>query len=290
MKKAIILFLKGFVMGIANIIPGVSGGTLALIMGIYEDFIGAISHFFSNFKKNILFLVPVFLGMGVAILSMSSIISYSYKHIPIATTLFFVGLVLGGIPLLTRKLKDSKGNKKNILNYIIFGLTFALVIFMALADTIFKGLGAVSFSNLNALKLIVLFLVGVLAAGTMVIPGVSGSLVLMLLGYYYPVVDTIKDFIHLKNLGINFIVLSVFGLGILIGIVLISKLFEYLFKRQETKTYFGVLGFIYASIIAIPYSALHNLTLSFNAYEVILSVVLVIAGIFIAYYLGDKKD
>ena len=88
----------------------------------------------------------------------------------------------------------------------------------------------------------------------------------------------------------NFIVLCVFGLGILIGIVLISKLFEYLFKRQETKTYFGVLGFIYASIIAIPYSALHNLKLSFSIFEVILSVVLVVAGIFIAYYLGDKKD
>ena len=228
--------------------------------------------------------------MGIAILSMSSVISYSYKHIPIATTMFFVGLVLGGIPLLTKKLKNSTGNKKNGLNYVIFLLTFALVIFMALADTIFKGLGEVSFNNLSALKLIILFFVGIIAAGTMVIPGVSGSLVLMLLGYYYPVVDTIKDFIHFKNLGTNFIVLCVFGLGILIGIVLISKLFEYLFKRQETKTYFGVLGFIYASIIAIPYSALHNLKLSFSIFEVILSVVLVVAGIFIAYYLGDKKD
>ena len=290
MKKMVLLFLKGFVMGIANIIPGVSGGTLALIMGIYEDFIGAISHFFSNFKKNILFLIPVFLGMGIAILSMSSVISYSYKHIPIATTMFFVGLVLGGIPLLTKKLKNSTGNKKNGLNYVIFFLTFALVIFMALADTIFKGLGEVSFNSLSALKLIILFFVGIIAAGTMVIPGVSGSLVLMLLGYYYPVVDTIKDFIHFKNLGTNFIVLCVFGLGILIGIVLISKLFEYLFKRQETKTYFGVLGFIYASIIAIPYSALHNLKLSFSIFEVIISVVLVVAGIIIAYYLGDKKD
>ena len=290
MKKMVLLFLKGFVMGIANIIPGVSGGTLALIMGIYEDFIGAISHFFSNFKKNILFLIPVFMGMGIAILSMSSVISYSYKHIPIATTMFFVGLVLGGIPLLTKKLKNSTGNKKNGLNYVIFLLTFALVIFMALADTIFKGLGEVSFNNLSTLKLIILFFVGIIAAGTMVIPGVSGSLVLMLLGYYYPVVDTIKDFVHFKNLGTNFIVLCVFGLGILIGIVLISKLFEYLFKRQETKTYFGVLGFIYASIIAIPYSALHNLKLSFSIFEVILSVVLVVAGIFIAYYLGDKKD
>ena len=290
MKKAFILFLKGFVMGIANIIPGVSGGTLALIMGIYEDFIGAISHFFSNFKKNILFLLPVVLGMGAAILSMSSVISYSYKHVPIATTLFFVGLVIGGLPLLTNKLKNSNGNKKSIINYIVFLLTFSLVIFMALADTIFKGLGEVSFTNLSALKLILLLIVGVIAAGTMVIPGVSGSLVLMLLGYYYPIIDTIKDFVHMHNLVTNFIVLSVFGIGILVGIVLISKLFEYLFKKQETKTYFGVLGFIYASIIAIPYSALHNVHIKFSITEIALSIILFVGGLVIAYYLGDKKD
>ena len=290
MKKALVLFIKGFIMGIANIIPGVSGGTLALIMGIYEDFINAISHFFSNFKKNILFLLPVFLGMGVAIVSMSNVISFSYKHVPIATTLFFVGLVLGGIPLLTRKLKQSSGNKKNIINYIVFIMTFSLVIFMALADTIFKGLGDVSFTNLNFIKIILLFLVGVIAAGTMVIPGVSGSLVLMLLGYYYPVINTIKDLIHFKDIVSNTLVLFIFGIGILVGIVLISKLFEYLFKRQETKTYFGVLGFIYASIIAIPYSALHHLNLSFHYYEIIIGIVLLVLGIVISYYLGDQKS
>ena len=267
MKKALLLFVKGFIMGIANIIPGVSGGTLALIMGIYEDFINAISHFFSNFKKNILFLLPVFLGMGAAIASMSNVISFSYKHIPIATTLFFVGLVLGGIPLLTHKLKKSAGNKKSIVNIIVFIMTFGLVIFMALADTIFKGLGDVSFNNLSVIKIILLFLVGLVAAGTMVIPGVSGSLVLMLLGYYYPFINTIKDLVHFNNIFSNIIVLAIFGIGILVGMVLISKLFEYLFKHQETKTYFGVLGFIYASILAIPYSALHELSLTFNYYE-----------------------
>ena len=132
--------------------------------------------------------------------------------------------------------------------------------------------------------------VGILAAGTMVIPGVSGSLVLMLLGYYYPIIDTIKEFIHFHNFGTNFVVLSIFGIGILIGIILISKLFEYLFKKQETKTYFGVLGFIYASIIAIPYSALHNVKLEFSMVEAALSVLLFVGGLVIAYYLGDKKD
>ncbi|MBO4245956.1 MAG: DUF368 domain-containing protein [Bacilli bacterium] len=290
MKKMIYLFFKGFIMGIANIIPGVSGGTLAIILGIYEDFINAISHFFSDFKKNILFLLPVFLGMGVAILSMSNVISFSYKHIPIATTLFFVGLVLGGIPLLTKKLKESKGNKKSIINYLIFVLTFALVIFMALADTIFSGIGDINLTKITIIKGIILFFVGIIAAGTMVIPGVSGSLVLMLLGFYYPIIDTIKDLIHFNHLFSNVIVLGIFGIGVLVGIIGISKLFEYLFKKQETKTYFGVLGFIYASILAIPYSALHSLEIKFHYYEIIIAILLFILGMVIAYFLGDKKD
>src|SRR5574344_1712746 len=112
MKKNIMLVIKGFIMGIANIIPGVSGGTLALILGIYEDFIGAISHFFSNFKKNISFLIPIAIGMVLAIVSLSRVIDYSYNHFPIPTSLFFVGLVLGGIPMLLSKVKNTKEVKK----------------------------------------------------------------------------------------------------------------------------------------------------------------------------------
>ena len=100
MKETIILIIKGFIMGIANIIPGVSGGTLALTLGIYEDFIQALSHFFKKLKENIKFLVPILIGIGLAILSMSRVIDYSYDHFPIPTTMFFMGLVIGGVPLL----------------------------------------------------------------------------------------------------------------------------------------------------------------------------------------------
>ena len=107
MKENLILVIKGFIMGISNIIPGVSGGTLALILGIYEKFIGAISHFFSNIKENICFLIPIAIGMILAIVSLSRVIDYSYNHFPIPTTLFFVGLVLGGVPLLASKVKGK---------------------------------------------------------------------------------------------------------------------------------------------------------------------------------------
>lgn len=287
MKKNIILVIKGFIMGIANIIPGVSGGTLALILGIYEEFIGAISHLFSNLKKNIYFLIPIAIGMVLAILSLSHVIDYSYKHFPIPTCLFFVGLVLGGIPMLFNKVKGKKESKK-ISSYIIFLLTFMLVIVMACSDLIFGEGLKVSFSNMNIISYILLFLVGVVAAATMVIPGVSGSLVLMLLGYYYPVIKVIKEFTKFKNFGENLIIIGIFGLGILIGIILISKLIEFLFKKYEVKTYFGVLGFIVASVIAIPLSTLLERSIVFSLPQILIGLIFATIGVAISYKLGGE--
>lgn len=287
MKEKFILLIKGFIMGIANIIPGVSGGTLALILGIYEKFIGAISHFFSNFKENIKFLLPIIIGMGLAIVSLSRVIDYSYNHFPIPTSLFFVGLVLGGIPMLYKKVKGTKECKK-VSSYVIFLLTFSLVIIMACSELIFGSGLKVSFSSMNFLSYILLFLVGIIAAATMVIPGVSGSLVLMLLGYYYPVIKVIKEITKFQNIGGNFLILMTFGLGVVVGIVLVSKLIEFLFNKYEIKTYFGVLGFIVASLLAIPISTFLNLHITFNIFQVLIGIIFLGLGSIISYKLGDK--
>ena len=286
--KSLMLVLKGFIMGIANIIPGVSGGTLALTLGIYEDFIGAISHFFSDFKKNVKFLVPVFIGMGLSIVTASNLISYALEHFPIPTMLLFMGLVVGGIPMLASKVKKTKDTKE-VSSYIIMFLTFALVMVLAFSKELFgSGLGDVNLANLDVFGYICLFLVGILAAATMVIPGVSGSLVLMLLGYYKPVVDTIKDLTHFNNIGSNFIICVVFGLGILIGIVVIAKIIEWLLKKHEVKTYFGVIGFIIASVIAIPVSVMHEVDVSFNLVHGIIGLVFIVIGYIVGNKLGDK--
>lgn len=287
MKKNILLVIKGFIMGIANIIPGVSGGTLALILGIYEDFIGAISHFFSNLKKNICFLIPIAIGMLLAIASLSRVIDYSYKQFPIPTSLFFVGLVLGGIPMLVGKVRGKK-EVNQASSYVIFALTFLLVMVMACSDFIFGEGLKVSFANMGLVQYLLLFIVGVVAAATMVIPGVSGSLVLMLLGYYYPVLTVIKECTKLQNLGSNIIILGVFGVGVLLGIVLISKLIEFLFQKYETKTYFGVLGFIVASILAIPISTLLSIKVTFSVIQILIGIVFLVIGSIISYKLGGE--
>ncbi|MBQ8234163.1 MAG: DUF368 domain-containing protein [Bacilli bacterium] len=274
------LTIKGFIMGIANIIPGLSGGTIALILGIYEKFIHSINNLFKDFKNNIKFLLPILIGIGISILTMSNVIDYSYKNFAVATTLFFMGLITGGVPMLYSKVKNKKKSKLNILIII---LTFSFVIFMAFANKIFDY-QTISFANMNILSYIILLIVGMIASATMIIPGVSGSLVLMLLGYYYPIIELIKNIFNIQNI----IILIVFGIGVLLGIILISKLIEYLFKKHETNTYYGVLGFIYASIFAVAIPVITNYNITFNIIEVIIGLILGVLGYILAYKLGEK--
>lgn len=286
--KSIILVVKGFFMGIANIIPGVSGGTIAIILGIYERFISAISHLFSNLKENLKFLIPIGVGMVLAILILSGVIEYSYDNFPLPTMMFFVGLVLGGIPMLLSNVIKKKESLE-ISSYIIMLITFSIVIIMACSDFIFGSSKEVSLAGLDFLGYLLLFGVGVIAAATMVIPGISGSLMLMLLGYYYPVIATINDLVKFNNILDNLLVLGVFGIGILVGIIAISKIIEMLFKKYNTKTYFGVLGFIFASVIAIPLSTCMSVSnLNLNLLNAVIGIILLTIGFLISYKLGEK--
>lgn len=285
--ESLILVVKGFFIGVANVIPGVSGGTIALILGIYEKLISTIGNIYKNLKENILFLLPIIIGMGLSIVTTSKVVSYSYNNFPLPTIMFFVGLVCGGIPMLIKNVKGKKENKQ-LSSYIILILTFLSVIFMASYKFIFSINSEVSFASMNIGSFLILFVIGIIASATMVIPGISGSLVLMILGYYYPIIETINglfkgEFIH------NALILGVFGIGVVIGIVLISKLLELLFKNYKTKTYFGVLGFVFASVIAIPLSACFELnSIMFNIEHIIVSLVMLVIGTLISYKLGDK--
>ena len=275
----VLLILKGMIIGVANIIPGVSGGTLMITLGIYEKIIDTISHFFKNIKKNLKFIIPLAIGMVLAILLLSKVIKICLEKYPFPTTLFFIGLIIGGIPLLWKKTKAAKGK---FSNWLVFFITFAIITVFAFID---KSNFMVDLNNLSPMGYLTLFLVGMISAATMVIPGISGSLVLMLLGYYEPIIDTIKNLTDFSLLGHNLLILIPFGIGIVVGIVLVAKLIEYLLHKYPIKTYYGVLGFVLASLIAII-KPIFGVTPSIL--EVIIAIILVIIGGVIAYKLGDK--
>ena len=281
-KDNFTLIIKGFIMGIANVIPGVSGGTLAVILGVFKDFVGSISNIFKSFKKSVLFLLPIVLGMGVAVVASSKLIETCLTYYPLATILFFVGLILGGVPILFNKIK---GEMKSIPNYIIFIIMFS---FILLFTFVISGEKNVELVSLTFIDYILLLIVGAFASASMVIPGISGSMVLMTVGYYNSILATVSDIFNFANFWHNVSILIPFGLGVIVGILLIAKLITFLLNKFEVKTYFAIFGFIFSSLIVIFFKN----NINFNIIEFIIGLVLMVGGFLISYFIAkfNKED
>jgi len=290
-QKMVKTILHGVIIGIANIIPGVSGGTMMVSMGIYDKIIHCITHLFKEFKKSVLYLLPIAIGMGIAIIASSFGLEYLFANFPVQTNLLFIGLVIGGLPAIWKRVQSVKKEKncKVHTRHILVGIAFcALVIFLAAIGEKEGAAANMSFTLINVLKL---FGVGIIASATMVIPGVSGSMMLLLLGYYNPIIAEISDFFRaLAAFDMNGIlsgcgVLIPFGIGVIFGIFAIAKLVEILFEKCPLYVYLAIIGLIAASPVAIilmgSYPAL-------NVVNVLTGLVCLAAGVVVAMKLGEK--
>lgn len=243
-KIGLINFIKGFILGIANVIPGVSGGTMAVSMGLYELILSSIGNFFKDIKGNFIKLLPIILGILVAIVSTSKLVTYALTNYKAQTLCLFIGLIFGGVSLIMRKIK-GKGSKTN---YLIFFIVFFFVISLNFLKT---GLIEISFTNMGIIDYLLLLVMGFIASSAMVIPGISGSFILMVLGYYDKIIYTVSTITDFSKLGSNLLILVPFGIGVIIGIVFMAKLITNLIKKYETKTYFAIMGFVLSSIVVL---------------------------------------
>ena len=247
MTKKAFLVLKGFFLGLANLIPGVSGGTVAVTLGIYEYLVDAINGLTKKFKENFGKILPIIIGVVLCLISMSKVITLALDKYQFATIMFFLGLIMGGINILFKKVKG----KASFGNIIWLVLAFGFVMFLVLVQ---NGTAPVTLEKVRIVDIPLLIVLGAISAASMVIPGVSGSFVLMLLGYYKEILATVGDLTNFSHLGHNSIILIPFGIGVLLGIFLITKLIRKLLDKYETKVYFGVLGFVVASVVGIVLS------------------------------------
>ncbi len=239
--NALITFLKGFVIGFGIIFP-ISSSVLAMTMGIYERIIKIINNFFSSFKENKKFIIFFALGVVASAICCCLLLNITLNKFPVATLLFFVGLILGGVKMIVQK-TEKKYSIANILCTVVGALILIGISLLGSKEGV-----SVSTDLTGYLKL---FGVGIIAAGTMIIPGVSGSAILVILGYYTPLLNIISETVHFNNLNPNIFIIIVFGIGMLIGIIAVSKLMEYLLEKHKIKTYFAIVGFVFASIVNI---------------------------------------
>lgn len=274
--------LRGVVIGIANAIPGVSGGTMMVSMGIYDKLIYSVTHLFKQPVKSIKTLLPYFIGMAIGIVGLAFAIVAMFEHIPFQTCMLFIGLILGGVPILTGHLKGVRFNLSHVVVFLIF---FGSIILLQ----IFGGQGSDVALTVTPISLFKLVLVGIVAAATMVIPGVSGSMMLMTMGYYYPVIGSVKDFITAlvafdapKIIHICMILIP-FGIGVVVGIFAVAKLIEMLMDKYEALTYCGIMGLVVASPVVILMSAP---LAGMSVVTVLTGAVTFVVGVVIALCLG----
>lgn len=282
MKEKLILFIKGIVLGVAFVIPGVSGGTLAVLLGIYEELIEAASNFYKNmvnFKKYFMYLLPIGLGIIFSVAVFAKLIKFGLEKSPIITILIFLGMIIGGIPALVRNVKGTKINLKD-MTLMLVGLI--IVISMLIFH---KSNSNVVLTNMSVGGYITLFLVGAIAAVTMVVPGISGSFTLMLIGYYEPILNLVNDITSFKNLGPNLILIFTFMLGVFIGIIFISKIIEWCLKHYKRETYYAIIGFVLSSIISVIYEVSK---FPFNLTHLIIGIVLLVINTVLVYKVFDE--
>jgi len=277
--------LRGMVIGLANVIPGVSGGTMMVSMGIYDKLIYSINHLFKKFKECITILFPYLVGMVAAILLGAVGLKAAFANFPLPTNALFIGLILGSLPFILKEMKGEKIGWQGILVFILF---FALVVVLKVIES--ENSTEI---QLSVLEIVKLFLLGAIASATMVIPGVSGSMMLKTLGYYEPIVTGAIPAL-LKGLtsgnwaavGHNVGILLPFGLGIVFGIFGIAKLIEFLMKKWKGRTYCAILGMVAASPVVILMDP--SIYAGFNVWICIASVAALGLGIFCAMKLGEK--
>jgi putative membrane protein len=282
--NTLVLFFKGMVMGVSNIIPGVSGGTMAFIMGIYEKLTEAIGQFISirsKRKEYAMFLALIFGGALGGVLIFARILTWllaspvSRQH----TYFFVVGLILGSIPFILRLHKDMRPNARRVLLLLSAAAIVAVISttggeeeVRALPEITYTWFGIINITAFDPVYSLWLMFCGVLAASSMILPGISGSALLIILGEYGNMLHIIDERLIIP--------LIFFGVGVIPGIIISTRLISSLIRKYPSETYYFILGLIAASIYQIYLEIEGTLHLSLTS---LLSGIILLIGFAISY-------
>lgn len=269
--------LKGSLIGAANTIPGVSGGTIAVITRLYDGLIESVGAFFkTGWKKNLSFLLPIVLGVVVGIALFARVVDFFLASYPVETAFFFMGLILGSVPALFKITVQERFHPVYVVPFL---LAFGLLVAMALVG---RPPASEPITIVTVQSGIRIFLTGVISSATMIIPGVSGSFVMLLIGMYSTFIAAIND--------LNLPVLALLVPGFILGIVLVSKVIRALLHRFHSVTYWAIIGLVLGSILAIwPRAADESWIVPTTVSSVVAGIGVFAVGFLLAFFLGSER-
>ena len=278
------LFLKGVFMGIADAMPGISGGTIALLVGIYEELIKSISELqislFSELKNNGFnsfwkklngnFLLVLSLGIGISLISFVKISAFLLEKYPLFIWSFFLGLIFATIYVIYKMI-----NQWSIINFFFLIISIIISVLFSLYNSSFL------ISETTEISLLYILISGIIASSAMILPGISGSLILVILGVYAYLIKSLDN--------LEFIVIFTFVLGAIIGLLGFSRILKYLFNNQRDVTYTFMLGLVIGSILTVWFE-MESVSTELSKLNLLLSVSLVILGFIIVFLLEKTKN
>lgn len=227
---------KGILIGSGAIIPGISSGVLCIIFGIYEKLLDSIIHFFSNVKKNIKFLLPIVIGVAIGVLIFSNFLNYFLINFPIQTKSIFIGLILGSVPSLIKESKKKTDFKPIFLLYTLFAFLFGIL--LVILENYIPNTKPGSSFNFSYLMIS-----GFIMSVGIIVPGVSSTIILMLMGVYNVYLSSIST--------LYFPVLIPMGLGLIVGCFIFMKITDFLLNNFYEKTFYSIIGFSLGSILVL---------------------------------------
>lgn len=271
------LLVEGFIIGIGKIIPGVSGAMFAMMFGVYEKAIEIISDL-KKIKRNFKFMFLLGISILLAILCGSSVINFCLDKYYLYTMLFFIGMMSSGIKPLFKNLEGKKVTNKNIL------VAFFVVLLLVIMSCI-NVAGITKSMDKNIFTVLIIFVCGILDAVGTVIPGVCGTALLMMVGYYEKVISSLSNLLTLTNMSDTLFVLIPFVTGLVLGIILISKLISYLFKKYNTTVHCSIIGFAISSTVIL---LVKTFVVPFTVFDLLLGILLFILGFILIELLENK--
>jgi putative membrane protein len=235
-KNDLILMFKGFIIGSSMSVPGISGGTMAILLGIYDKLISSISNYFKDIKGNTLYLSKALLGSFIGIGSLAFVIQWLLNNYPMYISFFFLGAVIGGVPALLKKTQE-KTMKISSLMYILIGLMIVISIsFIPTGNfSIVSGSGFVHY--------LMVLVTGIIIALALILPGISTSHMLLVMGMYETLLKAITT--------MDIVYIGVLGISTVIGVFLITKPIEWTMNTYTKQTYFVIIGFVLGSTAEI---------------------------------------
>lgn len=296
MKKSIkekaLDLVKGLAIGVSFIIPGVSGGTMAVILGIYDKIINAINNLAKKFVESVKILLPIALGAALAILICWYPFKLAFEHIMLVMVSLFAGFIVGGMPGIIDEVRNVKIKP-------IYIVVASIAIILSVALGILSVLMELNIQSLYDSRpwwlYIIIILVGIIASFALVMPGISGSMILMVLGFYTPTLNLIDNFLSWTNIGPSLSILACLALGVVLGVILASKVMAFLLSKFRVGTFYAIIGIIIGSLIAIYYNfeiSEYYIRVGFRWWEILLSVLALLAGVAVSYILVryGRKD